>query len=107
MPWPGRSTDWFQKLKGHSVAEKDLLAPIVAGVCAHAQREGGRQVRALHLKVGMDLGLSEGSLRGAFRALSTGTLLEGADLTLTFFPGTRVDVFSFTIHGREDSPQRG
>jgi len=42
-------------------------------------------------------GVKEESFKETFAVLAKGTLLEGTELELTFFPGTKVEVVSFDI----------
>jgi hydrogenase nickel incorporation protein HypA/HybF len=77
--------------------ETHLIRPLVKNIAEHAAAEGAKAVTRIHLKVGMLLGIKEESFRETFQILAKGTLLEKARLELTFFPGTRVEVFSFDI----------
>lgn len=81
--------------------ETHLIRPVVEGIAEHAKREGGKAVTRVRLKVGMLLGVKEDSFRETFQVLAKGTLLEGAALEITFFPGTRVDVVSFDVEEGE------
>jgi Zn finger protein HypA/HybF involved in hydrogenase expression len=42
-------------------------------------------------------GVKEDSFKATFAMLAEGTLLETADLEVTFFPGTQIEVASFDI----------
>lgn len=77
--------------------ETHLIEPIIQGISAHARREGAQSVLKVRLKIGELTGVSEESLRATFSMLAKGTLLENADLELTFFPGTQIEVLSFDI----------
>jgi hydrogenase nickel incorporation protein HypA/HybF len=74
-----------------------LIEPVIEGIAAHAQREGAKKVLKVRLMVGEGAGVKEESLKETFSVLAKGTLLEGAELELTFFPGTRIEVSSFDI----------
>ncbi len=80
--------------------ETHLIEPIIKGVAEHARREGARRVSRLRLKVGQLTGVKEGSFKETFKVLARGTLLEGARLELTFFPGWNIQVISFDIEER-------
>ncbi len=77
--------------------ETHLIEPVIKGVSEHAAKEGARSVSKLRLKLGALLGVKEESFRETFAVLSKGTLLEGAELEMNFFPGTRIEVVSFDI----------
>ena len=77
--------------------ETHLIEPIIKGILEHAKKESAKSVIKIHLKVGFLLGVKEESFKETFQMLSQGTLLEKAQLELTFFPGTRVEVISFDI----------
>ncbi|MFC1632168.1 hydrogenase maturation nickel metallochaperone HypA [Candidatus Omnitrophota bacterium] len=77
--------------------ETHLIQPIVKGISEHAQKEGGQKVSKVKLKVGTLLGVKEDSFRQTFKLLTKGTMLEGAELELFSFPGTRIEVVSFDI----------
>jgi len=47
--------------------------------------------------VGEFTGAKEESFRETFNVLAKGTVLEGAELEITFFQATRVEVVSFDI----------
>ncbi|MBN2096850.1 MAG: hydrogenase maturation nickel metallochaperone HypA [Candidatus Omnitrophica bacterium] len=78
--------------------ETHLIKPIIKGISEHAQKESAHAVAKVRLKVGELLGVKEHSFREAFTMLSKGTVLEDAELELTFFPGTRIEVLSFDIN---------
>lgn len=77
--------------------ESHLIEPIVKGISEHSQREGARSVSRIRLKVGEFIGVKEDSFRETFSVLAKGTVLEKAELELTFFPGSRIEVLSFDI----------
>jgi Zn finger protein HypA/HybF involved in hydrogenase expression len=77
--------------------ESHLIEPIIKGICEHAQKEGAKCVSKLRLKVGTLIGVKEDSFRETFCVLAKGTLLEDAQLEITFFPGSRIEVISFDI----------
>ena len=77
--------------------ETHLIEPIIDGIAAHAQREGAQRVLKVRLMVGELSGVGEASLRETFSMLAKGSLLEQADLELTFYPGTGINVMSFDI----------
>ena len=77
--------------------ETHLIEPIIKGISEHAQREGAQSVKKVRLKVGQLIGIKEDSLKETFAVLAKGTLLENAELELTSFPGTNVQVLSFDI----------
>jgi len=77
--------------------ETHLIQPVIKGISEHAQKEGAKCVTKVRLKVGTLLGVKEQSFKETFIVLSKGTLLEKAQLEITSFPGTRVEVVSFDI----------
>ena len=77
--------------------ETHLIEPLIEGISAHAQREGAKTVLKVRLRVGELTGVKEDSFKDTFSVLAKGTLLEHADLELTFLPGTKVEVISFDI----------
>jgi len=77
--------------------ETHLIEPVIEGIAEHAQRERAKKVMKIRLMVGELTGVKEESLRTTFSALAKGTLLEEAELELTFFPGTQIQVISFDI----------
>lgn len=77
--------------------ETHLIEPIIQGISAHAQREGAQVVLKVRLRVGELTGVKEESLRATFSMLAKDTLLEKADLEISFFPGTQIEVVSFDI----------
>lgn len=77
--------------------ETHLIEPVIRNIEAHAKNEGASRVTRVGLKVGLFLGLQEAPLRETFQVLSKGSMLAGAALEITFFPGERIEVISFDI----------
>jgi Zn finger protein HypA/HybF involved in hydrogenase expression len=77
--------------------ETHLIEPIIEGIAAHAQREGAQIVLKVRLRVGELTGVKEESFKETFSMLAKGTLLEKADLEISFFPGSQIEVISFDI----------
>jgi hydrogenase nickel incorporation protein HypA/HybF len=77
--------------------ESHLIEPIIKGISEHAQKEGGRAVTRIKLKVGDLTCVKEESFRETFKVLAKGTILENAELEITLFPGSIVQVLSFDI----------
>ena len=77
--------------------ESHLIQPIIKGISEHAQKEGAKAVSKVRLKVGTLTAVKEDSFKETFAVLSKGTLLENAELELTFFPGSRIEVISFDV----------
>jgi len=77
--------------------ETHLIEPIIKGISEHAAEEGGKKVSKVHLKIGALTGVNEDSFRETFNVLAKGTMLEGARLDITMFPGTIIQVLSFDI----------
>ncbi|MFH1777212.1 MAG: hydrogenase maturation nickel metallochaperone HypA [Candidatus Omnitrophota bacterium] len=77
--------------------ESHLIEPIIKGIAEHAEKEGARVVSRVRLKVGEFTGVREESFRETFAVLAKGTVLENAELEVTFFPGSRIEVVSFDI----------
>jgi len=77
--------------------ETHLIEPIIKGVSEHAAREGANKVTKIHLKVGQLTGVKEESFKETFSVLSKDTMLNEAQIELTFFPGTRIEVVSFDV----------
>ena len=75
--------------------ESHLIEPVIKGISAHAQKEGAKSVSKVRLKVGTFTGVKEESFRETFAVLESGTMLENAQLEITFFPGSRIEVISF------------
>ena len=77
--------------------ETHLIEPIIKGISEHAGKEGAKSVNKVRLKIGDLTCVKEDSFREIFGVLAKGTILEGADLEITFFPGSRIEVLSFDI----------
>jgi hydrogenase nickel incorporation protein HypA/HybF len=77
--------------------ESHLIEPIIKGISGHAQREGAKSVSKVRLKVGSLTCIKEDSFKETFAVLAKGTILENAQLEITFFPGTRIEVISFDV----------
>ena len=77
--------------------ETHLIEPIIKGISEHAKKEGGKKVIKVKLKIGQLLGVKEDTFSETFKVLSKNTILEGAELELTSFPGTRLEVLSFDV----------
>ncbi|MFH1458821.1 MAG: hydrogenase maturation nickel metallochaperone HypA [Candidatus Omnitrophota bacterium] len=77
--------------------ETHLIEPVIKGISEHAQAEGAVAVTRVRIKVGMLTGVSEESFKETFSVLAQGTILEGAALELTFFPGSIIQVLSFDV----------
>ncbi len=77
--------------------ETHLIEPIIKGISEHAKKEGAKSVTKVRLKVGELTGVKESSFKETFSILTRDTILEGAAVELTFFPGARIEVISFDI----------
>ncbi len=77
--------------------ETHLINPIIKGVNEHAQKEGAKSVTKIRLKIGHLTGIKEESFKETFAVLAKGTLLENAEVELTSFPGSNVQVLSFDV----------
>ena len=77
--------------------ETHLIEPIIKGIAEHAEKEGAKSVTMVKLKVGQLTGIKEESFKETFKILAKGTVLENAEIDITFFPGTIVQVLSFDI----------
>jgi Zn finger protein HypA/HybF involved in hydrogenase expression len=77
--------------------ETHLIKPIIHCIAAHAQREGAKNVLKVRLRIGELTGVREASFKATFSILAQGTLLETAEVELSFFPGTAIEVISFDI----------
>ncbi len=77
--------------------ESHLITPLVKGIDEHARKEGATKVTRVRLKVGILTGAGETSFKETFRVLSKDTILENAELEVTFFPGSHVEVLSFDV----------
>jgi len=77
--------------------ETHLIEPIIKGISEHVKKEGGKKVSKVRLKIGEFTGIKEDSFRETFALLSKGTMLDKADLEITFFLSSRIEVVSFDI----------
>ena len=77
--------------------ETHMIKPIIKGISEHAQKEGAKKVSLVRLKIGILTGIKEDSFKETFSVLAKGTILEGAGLEITGFPGTRLEVVSFDV----------
>jgi len=77
--------------------ETHLIEPIIKGISEHARKEGASRVSRVRLKIGEFTGVKETSFRETFSILARGTPLENAELDLTFFLASRIEVVSFDI----------
>ena len=77
--------------------ETHLIEPIIKGIAEHAQQQGAQSVVKVRLKIGILNGVKEKSFKETFAVLSKGTILEGAEFELTFFPGSHMQVLSFDV----------
>ena len=79
------------------VHESHLIEPIIKGISEHAEKQGAKIVSKVRLKVGEFTGVKVDSFKETFSVLAKGTILENAELELTFFPGSRIEVISFDV----------
>ena len=77
--------------------ETHLIEPVVKGISEHARREGAKTVSKIGIKIGEFTGIKEKSFRETFSVLAKGTLCENAELEITFFLASRIEVVSFDI----------
>ena len=77
--------------------ESHLIEPVIKGISEHAKKEGAQAVSKVRLKVGDLTCVKEDSFRETFSVLSKGTMLENAELEITFLPGSRIEVVSFDV----------
>ena len=77
--------------------ESHLIEPIIKGISEHARKEGGKKVTKVRLKIGQLTGVKEDSFKETFNMLAKATMLEGSELVINFFPGTRIEVVSFDV----------
>jgi len=77
--------------------ETHLIEPVIKGVSQHAKEEGAETVTRIRIKVGALTGVNEESFKETFKVLAKGTIVEGAALELTFFPGSIIQVLSFDV----------
>ena len=77
--------------------ESHLIEPIIKGISEHAEKEGAKKVTKVKIKVGDLNCVKEESFKETFGVLAKGTVLEGAEIEITVFPGSVVQVLSFDI----------
>ncbi len=77
--------------------ESHLIEPVIKGVSEHARKEGAKAVSKLRLKIGLLTGVKEESFKETFYLLAKGTVLEKAELELTFSPDSKIEVVSFDV----------
>ena len=77
--------------------ETHLIKPLIKGISEHAKKEGAKTVSKVRLKVGEFTGVKEDSFKETFSVLAKGSILENAELELTFFPGSRIEIISFDV----------
>ena len=77
--------------------ETHLIEPVVKGIAGHAKQEGAKRVTRVRVKIGEFTGVKEDSFKETFKVLSKGTMLEGAQLEITFFLASRIEVVSFDV----------
>ena len=77
--------------------ESHLIEPIIKGISEHTRREGAKSVSKIKLKLGTFTGVKEDSFKETFAVLAKGTILENAQLEITPFPGSRIEVISFDV----------
>ncbi|MCF7907730.1 MAG: hydrogenase/urease maturation nickel metallochaperone HypA [Candidatus Omnitrophica bacterium] len=77
--------------------ETHIIKPLIKGICEHAEKEGSKVVSKIHIKIGELNGIKEDSFRETFKILAEGTPCAKAELELTFFPGTVIQVLSFDV----------
>ena len=78
--------------------ETHLIEPIIKGINEHAKRESRiSAVTKVRLNIGVLNGIKENSLRATFLVLAKDTLLENAELEISYSPGSKVEVISFDV----------
>ncbi|MFH1360630.1 MAG: hydrogenase maturation nickel metallochaperone HypA [Candidatus Omnitrophota bacterium] len=77
--------------------ETHLIEPIIKGISQHAEKENALKVTKVKLRVGQLIGTTEDSFKETFALLAKGTKCEGAEVEITFFPGSTVKVISFDV----------
>lgn len=75
----------------------DLVEPVVRGMAHHAKKMGASTVMRVRFMVGMMTGFEEESFKNTFSILAKNTLLEGAELEVSFYPGNGIEILSFDI----------
>ena len=77
--------------------ETHLIEPLIKGISEHAKKEGGKVVTKVRLKIGQLMGIKEESFRETFKLLAKGTMLENAELEITYFIASRIEIVSFDM----------
>jgi len=77
--------------------ETHLIEPVIKGIAKHAKEQGAKVVSKVRIKIGEFTGIKEESFRQTFKTLAQGTMLENAELEITFFQAERIEVVSFDI----------
>ena len=77
--------------------ETHMIEPVIKGMCEHAKKEGAKSILKVHIKIGEFTGIKEDSFKETFKTLAKGTMLEGAELEITFFLASRIEVVSFDV----------
>jgi hydrogenase nickel incorporation protein HypA/HybF len=77
--------------------ESHIIEPIIKGIAEHAEKEGAKKVSKVKIKIGDLNCIKEESFKETFNTLAKGTMLEGAELDITIFPGSVVQVISFDV----------
>ncbi len=77
--------------------ESHLIEPLIKGISEHAQKEGAKSVSKVRLKIGQFMGIQGDSFKETFHVLAKGTILEKAEIEITFFLGSRIEVLSFDV----------
>jgi len=77
--------------------ETHLIEPVVKGIIEHAKTEGAKSISKVRIKVGEMTGIKEDSFQETWKVLVKGTILENAELEITYFIAERIEVVSFDI----------
>ena len=77
--------------------ESHLIEPVIKGISEHAKKENAKRVTKVRLKIGEFTGVKEESFKETFKVLAKNTLLEGAEIEITFFLASRIEVVSFDV----------
>lgn len=78
--------------------ETHLIQPIIKKIAAQAEKEGTQAVLKVRVKIGDLTGVTADSFKETFSMLARDTILENAELEITVFPGTQIEVLSFDIN---------
>ena len=74
-----------------------MIEQAIREMAYHAKKLGATAVTKVRLMVGSMTGFEEESFATTFSVLATDTLLDGAELEVSFYPGSRIEVLSFDI----------